>query len=225
MMAAPLGLALASIGGTIGYLLQRRPWGRREAPAMTLVLVLAMPALMGVESAGRLEPPLFVARTAVEIAAPAERVWRHVVSFRELPPPESWLFRVGMAYPMRAVIRGHGVGAVRHCVFSTGAFVEPIEVWDEPRLLKFSVTSQPPAMREWTPYPAAHPPHLEGYFRSTGGQFLLTPLAGGRTRLEGTTWYRNRMWPAGYWRLWSDWIIHSIHRRVLKDIRLLAEQP
>jgi hypothetical protein len=31
------------------------------------------------------------------------------------------------------------------------------------------------------------------------------------------------MWPADYWALWSDAIIHRIHRRVLDHVRALAE--
>jgi hypothetical protein len=124
---------------------------------------------------------------------------------------------------MRAEIQGSGVGAVRHCVFSTGPFVEPIEVWDEPHLLKFSVASQPPAMQELTPYGRIHPPHLDNYLVSEGGEFLLTPLDGGRTHVEGTTWYRNKMWPSEYWQLWSDWIIHHIHERVLEHVKREAE--
>jgi hypothetical protein len=63
-----------------------------------------------------------------------------------------------------------------------------------------------------------------GADRSAGGQFLLTPLPGGRTRLEGTTWYRHGLAPAEYWRLWSDEIIHKIHMRVLKHIKEEAEK-
>jgi hypothetical protein len=129
------------------------------------------------------------------------------------------LFRAGIAYPIRAQITGQGPGAVRNCIFSTGPFVEPIEIWDEPRLLRFGVTANPAPMQEWTPYAHIEPPHLHGYFVSEKGQFLLTPLAGGRTRLEGTTWYRHTMWPAAYWHLWSDYIIHRIHLRVLNHIR------
>jgi hypothetical protein len=62
------------------------------------------------------------------------------------------------------------------------------------------------------------PPHRRGFLVSQGGQFLLTPLPGGRTRLEGTTWYRPSMWPVFYWRWWSDDIIHQIHLRVLRYI-------
>ena len=55
------------------------------------------------------------------------------------------------------------------------------------------------------------------------GEFRLDPLPGGRTRLEGTTWYRHRIWPAEYWQVWSDAIIHRVHRRVLAHIKKSAE--
>jgi hypothetical protein len=109
-------------------------------------------------------------------------------------------------------------------VFDTGTFVEPIDVWQEPTLLRFRVDDQPEPMHEWSPY-AIHPPHLDGYLKSRRGQFRLVDLGGGRTRLEGTTWYSNAMWPAAYWQLWSDGIIHRIHGRVLGHIKRLAEEP
>ena len=124
---------------------------------------------------------------------------------------------------MRARIFGHGTGAVRHCTFSTGNFVEPIHVWNEPKLLKFGVTSQPEPMTELSFDPRIHPPHLQNYLVSKGGQFLLTPVASGTTRLEGTTWYQHHMWPAAYWQLWADFIIHQIHMRVLNHIKMLAQ--
>jgi hypothetical protein len=113
---------------------------------------------------------------------------------------------------------------VRHCIFSTGPFAEPIEVWDEPQLLKFGVTANPAPLSELSPYGNIQPPHLHGYFVSKQGQFLLTALPGGRTRLEGTTWYQHTMWPAAYWHLWSDYIIHRIHLRVLEHIKAEAER-
>ncbi len=85
------------------------------------------------------------------------------------------------------------------------------------------MASQPPPLRELSPWGATHPPHLEGFLRSRRGQFRLTALPGGRTLLEGTTWYENRMWPAAYWQLWSDELIHRIHRRVLEHVAQEAE--
>jgi hypothetical protein len=65
---------------------------------------------------------------------------------------------------------------------------------------------------------------LEDYFIAQRGQFELKPLPDGTTLLEGTTWYQNRYWPAPYWRLWSDYIMDGIHKRVLLHIKSLAEQ-
>jgi hypothetical protein len=223
MMAGPIAGALATLGGILGYFVQRRPW-QRGAPASAMLSVFLVPSLlMGVEDAARPEAPLIEVRTTVEIDAPPETVWIHVVSFGELPAPTEWIFRTGIAYPIRATIEGRGAGAVRRCVFSTGAFVELIEAWDEPRRLAFSVRSQPAPMEEWTPYPAVRPPHLDGYLRSERGEFVITPLPGRRARLEGTTWYRHDLWPTAYWRLWSDAAIHRIHGRVLRHIKALAE--
>jgi len=147
-----------------------------------------------------------------------------VVSFSDLPEPREWFFRAGLAYPSRARILGTGPGAVRYCEFSTGPFVEPIEVWDEPRLLRFRVTESPAPMHELSLYRDLQPKHLHGYLVSKQGEFRLTPLPGNRTLLEGTTWYQHGLWPAQYWTWWSDAIIHRIHLRVLSHIRTLAEK-
>jgi uncharacterized membrane protein YhaH (DUF805 family) len=222
LMAAPLGYALALLGGLVGYVLQSRPWLSANNVTYLLLLGLTLPALLAAEARTPAEPDVLEVVSAVDIDAPPEVVWRQVIAFPELPEPDEWLFLCGVAYPVRAEIDGRGPGAVRRCVFSTGAFVEPIDVWEEPRLLAFRVLEQPEPMTEWSPY-AIHPPHLDHYLVSRRGQFRLIALPDGRTRLEGTTWYTNRMWPAAYWRSWSDAIIHRIHLRVLRHIRTLAE--
>ena len=222
-MAAPLAIPLAWLGSSVGYYLHlsRHPEIRPGRALLSVILML--PAFMGAEHFKAPEPPLLSVTSTVDVDAPPDAVWKHVITFPPLPEPTEFVFRMGVAYPLRAEIDGRGPGAIRRCVFSTGAFVEPINVWDEPRLLKFSVTDNPPAMQEWTFYSAIHPPHLRGFLVSSGGQFRLTPLPGNRTRLEGTTWYRHSMWPVGYWRIWSDYIIHRIHLQVLTHVKRLTE--
>jgi len=221
IMAAPLGIVMALIGGTVGYIIQRRPTvGRGHTFS---ALLLAFPTLMVAESAVPVAPALREVRSSVTIKASPETVWNHLVAFAELPSPDDYVFQSGIAYPIRAEIRGSGVGAVRYCVFSTGAFEEPIEVWDEPFLLRFGVTAQPPVMHEWSPFANVRPPHLDSYLQSRRGQFRLSKLSNGETLLEGTTWYQNKFWPAGYWYLWSDQIIHRIHLRVLEHIKTNSE--
>ncbi len=223
IMAAPLAYPLAIIGALVGGAFRRRPSRLHDAGRVVWLMLLFLPLFMGAEKLATSEAPLFAITSSVDVEAPPSQVWPNVIAFGEIPPPTDWLFRSGVAYPMRAQIAGHGVGAVRKCVFSTGAFEEPITAWDEPTLLKFSVTSNPPPMKEWSPYSDIHPPHLENFLVSSGGQFKLVELPGGRTRLEGTTWYRHHMWPAAYWQLWSDHIIHRIHLRVLNHVKARSE--
>jgi hypothetical protein len=221
-MAFPIAFVLALLGAFVAYRFQIHLWGRARLGSLCLLLGLLAPALMAAESASAPQPRMRAVVTSIVVDAPPAVVWRRVVEFPPLPPPSEWLFRTGIACPTSAWIEGEGVGAVRHCVFTTGEFVEPITAWDEPRLLRFAVTSQPPPMREWSPF-EIHPPHLDGFLVSREGQFRLESLPDGRTLLEGTTWYSNRMWPAPYWSLWSDSLIHAIHRRVLEHVRGLAE--
>lgn len=218
IMAIPLAVPLAMLGGVCGYLIQKR-WSPENAPAYLAALLVFTPGVQWMEHAFAPSPQVFVARSSIEINASPEQVWKQVVAFSQIGPPHELMFRAGIAYPIRAEIIGTGPGAERHCIFSTGAFVEPIQVWDEPHLLKFSVTENPAPMEEWTPYRHIEPPHLHGFLKSQGGQFLLTQLPNGHTRLEGTTWYQHGLWPAQYWRVWSDQIIHQIHMRVLTHIR------
>ncbi len=223
LMAAPIAVVMALLGGSLGFVIQSAHWGRQHAPAIFSVVVLLTPGFYGIEHFIRPQAGVFEVKSAIEINAPPQKVWDKVVAFAEIPAPKEMLFRAGIAYPIRAEIAGHGPGAVRHCVFSTGSFVEPITVWEEPQLLRFNVTANPAPLNELTPYGHIEPRHLHGYFESHQGQFLLTELPGGRTRVEGTTWYSHSMWPETYWHWWSNYVIHRIHMRVLEHIRLEAE--
>ncbi len=224
-MAAPIGLVLALLGATLGWTIQNCRIAPRTLPPAMVLLIVVLPLLMAAEARDTAPAPLIAVVTTVEVDAPPERVWEHVVAFSDLPPPESWIFELGVAYPVRARIDGRGVGAIRHCEFSTGPFVEPITAWEQPSRLAFDVIAQPRPMKELSPYTGIEAPHLDGFLRSERGQFLLTPLPGGRTKLEGTTWYRHRIWPSPYWQVWSDAIIHAIHERVLAHVKRLSEQP
>jgi hypothetical protein len=222
IMAVPLAAPMSFVGGCVAYQIQASDWWQGK-PTQVFCVALAAPLLMAIEHIQPPPLPMFSVTTSVIVEAPPAKVWQNVVSFSELPPPEEAMFRLGIAYPIRARIHGRGVGAERHCEFSTGPFVEPIEVWDEPRLLKFAVTKNPAPMQEWTPYQDVHPTHLDGFLESRAGQFHLIALPDGRTKLEGTTWYHHHMWPATYWRWWSDHIIHTIHLRVLRHVKQLSE--
>jgi len=223
-MAVPIVIPLALLGALCGYAAQRTiPISRHRGTASLAVLVIAPMIMGGAERVAKLTPPVYAVTTVITVNAMPEAVWKNVVTFPRLPEPTELMFRAGIAYPVSAVIDGEGPGAIRRCEFNTGNFVEPIDVWDAPHLLSFSVTENPPPMLEWSPYGSIHPPHLDGFLVARKGEFRLTPGPNGSTQLAGTTWYSHGLWPATYWRLWSDAIIHQIHTRVLEHIKHITE--
>lgn len=216
-MALPLGAPLGAFGAWLVYRAQSSALAAR---GVTMIILLP-PASLNWDA--KAPPRVFEVRSRIEVAAAPEQVWKYVVSFPEIEAPPEWFFRAGIAYPRGTRIVGSGPGAARYCDLSTGPVVESVEIWDEPRRLEFRVLASPAPMRELSPYAEIAPKHLHGYFLSERGRFELARLPNGHTLIEGTSWYQHGLWPAEYWRWWSDAIIHRIHMRVLDHIRTLAE--
>jgi uncharacterized membrane protein YhaH (DUF805 family) len=218
-MAFPIAAVVALLGGVIGREIAIR--GGRATPRLAAALFV-LPAGSAMDRISSVAPTYEVV-TSVEVAAAPEIVWKRVVQFDDITEQPAWYFRGGIAYPIRATIAGAGVGAVRRCEFSTGTFVEPITIWDEPHRLAFDVISQPPPLRELSIYSKVYAPHLYGYFTSSRGEFRLIRRSDGGTRLEGHTWYSVDIYPQGYWRPASELLLHRIHRRVLDQVKREAE--
>ena len=219
-MVAPLVIILSLLGGAFGAGL-----ARSSAPSAGSVTTMAIVIpIIGTSDANfPTDLPLYEMTSEIHVDAPPEDVWPNVVGFSDLPPPSDWLLNTGIACPLKARIEGEGVGAIRYCEFTTGPFVEPITVWDPPHLLGFNVIEQPPPMAEWSPYEVVYAPHLDNTMLSQRGQFELIRTEDGGTLLRGTTWYTLDLAPGAYWRLWSDFVVHRIHNRVLKHVKQLSE--
>jgi hypothetical protein len=222
LMALPLAAILALIGSSLGYLLGKR-LSAGLSSALPTLLVAAFPFLVAFESHQSPQPELHAVTTRITIVAPIRKVWDEVIAFDRIMAPPKGIFRFGIAYPIEARIDGESVGAIRHCVFSTGPFIEPITIWDAPHTLGFDVTSNPPPMKEFSPWKHIETPHLHDTFTSERGQFRLYE-EDSKTVLEGTTWYRQKISPDWYWHKISDQIIHLIHFRVLEHIKAEAEK-
>ena len=217
-MAFPIAWVLALIGGMFGYQIALFNKDKIK-PMMLMALLPLMPAIE--KNTFHAEPSVVLSSIDVHVAP--EKVWPNVVSFPDLDPTEDFFFRNGVATPLRARIVGTGVGAIRHCEFTTGSFVEPITVWDEPTRLAFDVKEQPAPMKELTFYEVIDAPHLKGFFRSIKGEFRLVRTETG-TRLEGRTWYEVEMGPQWYWQMYGEFFIHKIHLRVLNHIKKISEK-
>lgn len=220
IMASPILAISTLIGSLTGYwIVKTRAANRKKVYSLFLLPILFLSLDSAISTKEYLE-----VKTTIEINAPIEEVWYNIVRFGYIEEPDEWIFKTGIAYPINAEIKGNGVGAVRYCNFTTGSFVEPITVWQEPHLLKFNVQDQPTPMRELNPFWDVHPPHLNGYFQSKKGEFKLTELDNGNVNVEGTTWYNIHIHPVEYWDIWSKFILHKIHFRVLKHIKKESEK-
>ncbi|MDB4474550.1 SRPBCC family protein, partial [Opitutaceae bacterium] len=140
-MATPLAIPLAILGGLTAQVIHHSVLRRPDGSIVQAcgVAALIVPLLMISETLLPRGPAEIRATTRVEINASPETVWNHVTRFSTLPPTDSFWFTAGIAYPIRARLDGEGVGAIRYCEFSTGAFVEPITQWEPPALLAFDV--------------------------------------------------------------------------------------
>ena len=225
LMCVLMALPLALLGGTAGALFGAKLscMNTNQMSGLRAISILPILAVSGyVEK--ELTPTYHDAiRSEIIINAPIEKVWENVVVFPKLDEPKEWIFRAGISYPISAEIEGSGVGAIRYCKFNAGDFVEPITVWNEPTQLSFDVKFQPKPMQEMTFWDEIEAPHLDGFFASEKGQFKLEKLDDGRTKLIGTTWYKMKIFPSKYWKVYSDWIVHKIHVRVLEHIKKHSE--
>lgn len=220
VMASPLLLIAGWVGSYLGFKSSRTEF--MNPTNTTIIIILISFGFMSFDYVNK-PISLIPVKTTITVNAPIEKVWKNVVTFDQIDEPVDWIFKTGISYPTDATIVGEGVGAIRYCNFTTGSFVEPITNWEEPNLLQFDVKEQPIPMNEYNPFWEVHPAHLDGYFKSYKGQFKLTKVNGNKTVLEGTTWYKVDIYPEFYWKAWSNFIIHRIHKRVLNHIKQEAE--
>lgn len=218
IMASPISVFFTWLGSMLGLVIIKKI--PNTSNKILIIFLITIPIMSFVDKNNK--PDITKVVTSIEIKANEQTIWNNLIEFPKLNTPEEFLFKIGIAYPTHAKIDGRGVGAIRYCNFTTGSFVEPITIWDEPQLLQFEVLEQPAPMKELS-FWDIDAPHLHDYFISQKGQFRLYKLKNGNTILEGTTWYYHNIKPVFYWHLWSDYIIHKIHEHVLNHIKYKSE--
>jgi len=220
IMAAPLGLGMALIGGALGHamaLLTRRSVGQ------PLQCIALLPLMFSVEHV--LAPSAhFDTEQTIVVAASPEVVWQSILSTDPVEGPLALPFRLGVAYPLRGEVVGEGVGALRYGEFSTGTAIERMTEWVPSRKLAFEIVRDIPGMRELSPYEHVHAPHVIGYFRTVSTSFELVPRSDGGTDIVERTSHELRLDPALYWLPMAQWIVRQNNARVLAHIRAHAER-
>jgi hypothetical protein len=220
VLAAPLGLAMAVVGGFCGRAIAAvttRP------PAQSLRGLVALPLVFAFEGAVS-TPARFDTVQTVAVAAPAEAVWQSIVHMEPMAAPSALVFRLGVAYPVSGEFLGEGEGAMRRGVFSTGTALERVTEWIPDRKLAFVVLTDVPALREISPWQHVHAPHVMGYFTSGLTSFELAARADGGTDIIERSSHELRLEPVLYWLPIARWIVQQNNARVLAHIRDQAER-
>ncbi len=155
--------------------------------------------------------------------AKADVVWREIVHLDEVPSKEDWVFRTGLAAPVRCELFGEGVGAFRICTVSTGEIPEIITEWEPGKVLAFRALASPPSMKEINPFGEVDAPHLHGYYRIVDGSFEIHARADGTTDLVRKTKYGSKIRPFAYWSRICSWGVDRGHQVVLKELKRKSE--
>lgn len=224
LMAAVLVAGMVLAGVMISWSIQALVRQKRRRNQLHCLAFLCLPLMMKWDFDASSRPPLLEQTTVLEINAPPDQVWKYVPAFPTIPdPPEGWVSG-SLAHPIRSEIDGEGPGATRRCVLSTGTMHEVVTQWEPAKLLEFVVIDTPPTMEERNPFGRVEAAHLKDYFRAHRGRFTLTALPDGRTRVEGTSWFSQDLWPQWYWTPIANDTVSNVHQRVLGHIKTLAEQ-
>lgn len=222
LMAAPVALVCASIGGVIAGL-----WGRLRKPSSrTLTCIAALPFLLAPAEAHLIAPPSTrTVASEILIHAPAAIVWQKIERVPAISPSEltsTWPQRIGFPRPIEATLSYEGVGGIRHASFERGLmFVETVTAWKPEHRLAFGIRAD-----------SAHIPtatldeHVTiggRYFDVLDGEYRLETLPSGDTLLHLTSHQRLSTDFNAYAGLWTDAIMQNLQTSILQVIQHRCE--
>jgi len=223
VMALPIFLILAGIGGCLGLLSRRRHAGKARAGGITAML--ALPYLLApVEQ--RIMPPVELRRVenVLVIRAPPAVVWREIKSVRAIDAgelPFHLAHLIGLPRPLEATLSRDGVGGIRHAKFERGLeFRETISDWQPERRLSFTIAAEPAPATALDEHVAVG----GAYFDVLDGSYELEPRADGSTLLKLTSHQRLSTHFNFYARLWTDFIMFDLQSAIMDVIRKRCEQ-
>lgn len=222
VMAAPIALICASLGGIIGGI-----WGRFRKPSNRILTCVAVLPFLLAPVEARLTAPPSTRTVASEILihAPATTIWQNIERVPAIAPSElrtTWTQRIGFPRPIEATLSYEGVGGVRHASFERGLlFIETITAWEPQHRIAFSIKAD-----------SAHIPtttldeHVTiggRYFDVLDGEYTLEPLGNGDTMLHLISHQRLSTDFNEYAGLWTDAVMQNLQTTILEVIQHRCE--
>jgi hypothetical protein len=160
----------------------------------------------------------------VVIEATKEDVWYVLTHGVQFKPNSNFFFESGVNYPTSMQLQYKDQNnCFLVCTLSAGNTALKVESLDSLKSIRFSVPDMIIPMQELSIYDSIDAPHLQGYFKPVYGEFKIESISDNECRLVATTSYSYKITPVFYWKWWSDYLVNTMHRHVLNDIKLLAE--
>jgi hypothetical protein len=217
VLALPLFLPLASMGGLLVRWLRRRKDDSASYPLVGLLL-LAPYLLSPLEMQLPFDPAVRTVENTIVIDAAPEVVWRNIEEVDEITPDEQrfspfhWL---GLPRPQRAMMIDPGQNAIRYGYFENGLiFEERIKVWNAPNVLAFTIDRDPTAEIPDLLYQIDGP-----YFQMLDGYYQITPREDGKVLLTLSSRHRLTTHFNGYAGFWTDAVMRDLRQDILEIVR------
>ena len=223
IMALPIMLVCASLGGVIAGLLARH--GRRLKPT-TLSSLALLPILLAPAESLHLAPTQTrTVQSQIRIHAPAATVWHNIERVPAISPTElrpTWTHHIGFPRPVEATLSYEGVGGVRNASFEHGLlFFETVTAWEPNHRLSFHIRADSANIPTTTL--DEHVTIGGRYFDVLDGEYRLESLAGGDTLLHLTSHQRLTTDLNGYAGLWTDAVMQNLQTSILEVIQHRCE--
>lgn len=221
VLASPLFLVLASVGGLVVRWQRTRGEGRSSNAVVGMFLILPFlitPLELQIPAAVTVR----TVDTSIVVDAPAAVIWANIVDVptigmaEQRPSPFHWM---GLPRPLRAEMTYPGADRVRYGYFEQGlVFQEKIVTWTEEEQLAFTIDRDPSAQV---------PPRLlqiDGpYFEVLDGFYRLEPLSDGAIRLHLSSRHQLTTHFNGYAGLWTDAVMRDLQTDILEIVRERSE--
>ena len=222
IMLAPIWLC----SGYAGAFILRRVRKGRADPARFHASLLFLPLMFGsLESQiPIIEKPVTLTRSIVIHATPAQ-IWPYAVANAHISADEGqWNFAqsiVGIPRPRATTLNGRGVGAIRTAYWGDHInFEERITQWQPGERLGWTFAFTNSSLQDYTDRHIAP----DGQFlKIDTGDYTLTPLSDGTTKLTLRTNYVAKTHVNLYAQMWGEILLGDVENNILAIIKQRAE--
>lgn len=223
LMALPLFLVAASVGGLIGGYLKLRKNDKAYISVLALLPFFLSPAEQFIGSI----PGTYEAYTFIDINAPADRIWSNVTRVKEINESmdKGWLTRaLGFPRPVKAELNYEGVGAYREAVFTNGlVFHEKVLEYVHQKKMVFSIKAYPYEIPSTTL--DEHVVIGGRYFDVLNGTYELEKRGEKTYRLHLYSRFKLNTTFNFYAGWWATFIMKDIQNNILQVEKQRAESP